>query len=113
MSSFKEVKKRERIKAWESKIRRLYACESIKEEDLKFLNVQYDFYKMRKSVNYLWGFSAGGVTYFLPLINELFWVKRGLFSAAAALFTYNMIKKKNRNHYETIIMPYFEKYYIK
>jgi hypothetical protein len=113
MSTFKEIKKREKIKAWESKIRRLYACESITEDDIKFLNVQYDYYKLRKSLTYLWGFSAAGITYFLPIINELFWAKRWFFTAVAALVTYQTIKKRNRIHYETIIMPYFEKYYIK
>ncbi len=47
--SFKEFKKKEKIKTWENKLRRLYACEELLEDDLKYLNIQYDLYKMRKN----------------------------------------------------------------
>jgi hypothetical protein len=113
MSSFKEIKKREKIKAWESKIRRLYACENVDEDDLKFLNIQYDLYKLRKTNCYIWGISACGISYILPIINEMFWLKKALICTAIGVLTYSMIRKKNRNHYETIIMPYFEKYHVK
>ena len=46
--SFKEFKKKEKIKTWENKLRRLYACENIIEGDLLYMNIQYDFYKDRK-----------------------------------------------------------------
>jgi hypothetical protein len=49
MSSFKELKKKDKIKPWESKIRRLYASELINDDDLKYLNFQFDLYKARKS----------------------------------------------------------------
>ena len=49
MSSFKELKKKDKIKPWESKIKRLYACDMMSENDLKFLNFQFDLYKARKS----------------------------------------------------------------
>ncbi len=113
MSSFKEMKKREKIRAWESKVRRLYACENMHEDDLKFLNIQYDLYKLRKTNCYIWAFSAAGISYILPIINEMFWLKRILISGAIAGMSYNSLRKMNRNHYETIIMPYFEKYLIK
>ena len=47
--SFKEFKKRDKIKTWENKLRRLYACETITDEDLKYVNIQYDIYKLRKN----------------------------------------------------------------
>jgi len=47
--SFKEFKKKERIRTWENKLRRLYASEDLTEDDLKYLNIQYDLYKMRKN----------------------------------------------------------------
>lgn len=47
--SFREFKKREKIKTWENKLRRLYACENLVEDDLKYLNIQYDLYRMRKN----------------------------------------------------------------
>jgi hypothetical protein len=49
MSSFKELKKKDKIKPWESKIKRLYASELINDDDLKYLNYQFDLYKARKS----------------------------------------------------------------
>jgi hypothetical protein len=113
MSSFKELKKREKIKAWESKIRRLYANENLSEDDLKYLNIQYDLYKLRKTNSYLWGFAGLGITYFFPYMDGIFWVKRLLFASLVSVIVYTKVRTKNRAHYETIIMPYFEKYYIK
>ncbi len=45
MSSFKELKKRDNVRVWENKTKRLYACEEITTSDLKYLNMQFDFYK--------------------------------------------------------------------
>ncbi len=47
--SFKEFKKKENIKTWENKLRRLYASENLSDDDLKYLNIQYDLYRMRKN----------------------------------------------------------------
>jgi len=47
--SFKEFKKKEKIRTWENKLRRLYASEDLLEDDIKYLNIQYDLYKMRKN----------------------------------------------------------------
>ena len=113
MSSFKELKKREKIKAWESKIRRLYANENLTEDDLKYLNIQYDLYKLRKTNSYLWGIAGFGISYFFPFMDGIFWAKRMIFSLLVSVYVYNKVRTKNRYQYETIIMPYFEKYYIK
>jgi hypothetical protein len=47
--SFKEFKKKEKIKTWESKVRRLYASDQLNEDDIRYLNIQYDLYKVRKA----------------------------------------------------------------
>ena len=47
--SFKEFKKRDKLKTWESKIRRLYASDALSQDDIRYLNIQYDLYKVRKS----------------------------------------------------------------
>jgi hypothetical protein len=113
MSSFKELKKKEKIKAWESKVRRLYACEYLTDDDLRYLNIQYDLYKLRKTNCLIWGFIGLGTTYIFPFMNEVFWAKRLLIAMFVGTIAYNHLRTKNRQHYETIIMPYFEKYYIK
>jgi hypothetical protein len=113
MSSFKELKKREKIKAWESKIRRLYACEHLSDDDLKYLNIQYDLYKLRKTNTYLWGIAGFGIPYFFPFMDGIFWAKRVVFAFLVSVIVFGKMRTRNRYHYETIIMPYFEKYYIK
>jgi hypothetical protein len=113
MSSFKEMKKRDKIKTWECKIRRLYASEQLSEDDLKYLNIQYDLYKLRKTNSYIWAFSGFGLIYIFPMIDSIHWSKRILISLLAGAYVYSKVRTKNRQHYENIIMPYFEKYFIK
>ena len=113
MSNFKEIKKKQRVKAWESKIRRLYACELLSEDDLKFLNLQYDLYKVRKSNSYIWGISIALVFYRFPLFYDFHWVKRLIISLTAGSILNSKLRSDNRKHFETLIFPYFEKYYIK
>jgi hypothetical protein len=126
--SFKEFKKKDRIRTWENKLRRLYASEELAEEDLKYFNIQYDLYKMRKNnskkiikiifhfyfiLAYVWGFFGGGCVYLFPYINELHKLKRILLALSVGYLVYSKLRSKNRDHYERLLMPYFEKYYIK
>lgn len=48
MSSFKEIKKRNKIKPNVLKVKRLYACESLAEDDFKYLHTQFNLYDKRK-----------------------------------------------------------------
>ena len=113
MSSFKEIKKKSNIKVWENKIKRLYANESLTDEDLKYLNVQFDFYTLRKT--YIFPISALSCLLFYNfyIIKDLNKYARTTFSIGIGYIIYNLMRKRNRIHYETIITPYFEKYYIK
>jgi len=77
----------------------------IKQENLiviKYINLAY-----------LWGGVLGSLIYYLPIINELHKYKRIFFSFMGGYMLYQYLKVANRLHYETIIDPYFEKYYIK
>lgn len=113
MSSFKEIKKKTNIKVWENKIKRLYACENLTEDDLKYINVQFDFYTLRKTYTYPIAFAVGGVAYNFYIIKDLHKYKRSFITLAFGYFAYTSIRVKNRSHYESIINPYFEKYNIK
>ncbi len=113
MSSFKELKKKNNIKVWENKIKRLYACEELTELDLKYLNVQFDYYKLRKTYIVLWSLAAGFVSYNFFYVKNLHLFKKVILSCAVTVLTHQWLRSKNRTHYETIVTPYFEKYYIK
>lgn len=113
MSSFKELKKRNNIKVWENKMKRLYSSENISDSDLKYLNFQFDLYTLRKTYIYMLSLAGGFIGYNFFIIRGMQKYKRWLSGATCALFIYNYFRKKNRLHYETIVSPYFEKYYIK
>lgn len=106
-------KKKIVIKAWENKVKRLYACESLLESDLKYLNIQYDLYQKRKGLCGVSSFAVGVVLYLFPFIRELAIWRRLMIGSMVGFYLYFKLRNKNRLHYETIIMPYFEKYYIK
>ncbi len=113
MSSFKEIKKKSNIKVWENKIKRLYASERLTDDDLKYLNIQFDFYTLRKT--YIFPISAGSclLLYNFFIIKDLNKYPRLTFSFGIGYIVYTLLRKRNRIHYETILTPYFEKYYIK
>lgn len=113
MSSFKEIKKKTNIKVWENKIKRLYASENLTDDDLKYLNVQFDFYTLRKT--YIFPLSAliSIVLYNTFIIKDMHKYIRLTLSVGMGYLAYTLLRKRNRIHYETIINPYFEKYYIK
>lgn len=113
MSSFKEIKKTSNIKVYESKVKRLYASEALSEEDLKYLNIQFDYYTMRKSYINVFTGACGIIGYNFPLIRELHKYKRLSFAICVMTTVWIVFRNKNRIHFETIISPYLEKYYIK
>ena len=112
MSKFKEFKDRDRIKAWESKIKRLYAFENMSEEDLKYINLQFELYKNRKISTFVFSFGLGSIIYSVQNLSQGY-SKRLVYFILTSLATYNYLRFLNRKHYETIINPYFEKYHIK
>lgn len=113
MSTFKEIKALENIKVWENKVKRLYASDLLNNDDLKYLNYQFELYRLRKSYIvmiscFLWGF-----TYNFAYIKKLEMLKKSIIATSITALGYVYLRKKNRYHYERIIFPYFEKYYVK
>lgn len=113
MSSFKDIKKKEKIKVWENKIKRLYSNEDLSEEDLKYLNLQFDYYTLRKTYSSPISFVICIVLYNFFIIKDLHKYKRTVLSLFFGFLSFRIIRMKNRIHYETIISPYFEKYQVK
>lgn len=113
MSSFKEIKKTSNVKVWENKCKRLYASEELTASDSKFLNIQFDLYSLRKQYIFmLCGGFAIALTRF-PYIKNLNLLKKFMISSLLGYYTFSNLRLRNRKHFETIIGPYFEKYYIK
>jgi hypothetical protein len=112
MSKFKQFKDRDRIKTWESKIKRLYAFENMDEEDLKYINMQFELYKNRKISTFVLSFGVGSIIYSIQILSPGYG-KRLVYFLISSTACYNYLRFLNRKHYETIITPYFEKYHIK
>lgn len=112
MSKFKEFKDRDRIKAWESKIKRLYAFENMSEDDLKYINMQFELYKNRKISTFVLSFGVGSILYSVQRLSQGYG-KRIVYFVITSGSIYNYLRFQNRKHFETIITPYFEKYHIK
>ena len=113
MSSFKELKKKSNIKVWENKIKRLYASDLLTESDLRYLNIQFDYYTQRKTFTSVISLMVSGLTYSTWYIKDMHIFKRGGLSICIGYLFYLNLRKRNRIHYEKIINPYFEKYYVK
>lgn len=113
MSSFKEIKKLENIKVWENKVKRLYASDLLNNEDLKYLNYQFELYRLRKSYIVMISCVFWGIAYNIAYIRRLDMTKKTIIATSITALVYTYLRKKNRYHYERIIFPYFEKYYVK
>ena len=111
--SFKELKKRDKVKTWENKIKRLYSCNDLTEPDIKYLNIQFDLYKLRKTYNTMVAVFCSGIFYNLYYIRDLQYMQKGIIAGCVGYMIYTHLKSRNRTHYEKLITPYFEKYYIK
>ena len=113
MSSFKELKKKDKVRAWESKVKRLYSCNDINKSDLRYLNIQFELFKERKVYTSLLTLFSSFIAFHFPILNKLNSMQKVPIAALIGYFIYTNISTRNRYHYETIINPYFEKYYIK
>lgn len=113
MSSFKEIKKKSNIKVFENKLKRLYASDNLLDEDIKYLNLQFDLYTIRKNYINLFSFACALLTYNFFYIRELQRPKRLLITSFVGYMVYISMRSKNRYHFESVICPYLEKYYIK
>jgi hypothetical protein len=113
MSSFKEIKKKENIKVYESKVKRLFASDLLSENDLKYLNLQFNLYTMRKTYINLFTCISAVVVYNFFIIRELHRYKKFVITSCVAYSIYRIFRNRNRLHYDIIIGPYLEKYRIR
>ena len=103
----------DRVDPWECKCKRLYNCNRLTPNDQKYLNYQFERYKYR-SFHIV---SLIGASMFvfgnIPLVKGAtpfkYWT--GLIVYGVGL--YKTSTHMNNQHYEQIMVPYFEKYRVK
>ena len=103
----------EKINPMEEKLKRLYNCSRLREADTKYLNFQFERYKLRSfHIVATMGFTAfllGTVPVIKSASPFKYW--------SAIIFgiggLYKFLTLKNNSHFEQIVTPYFEKYRVK
>ena len=105
--------KYERVNPNEEKLKRLYNCSRMLEEDQKYLNYQFERYKLRS-------FHSVGVVGFasfflstIPIIKRASSLKYWTAIIFSCFSLYKFLTMRNNIHFEQIITPYFEKYRVK
>ena len=105
--------KYERIDPHEEKLKRLYNCTRMTEDDLKYLNYQFERYKLRSF------HIAGtvGVSAFIlgavPIIKSATPLKYWSAIIVGCTSMWKFLTMRNNIHYEQIVTPYFKKYRVK
>lgn len=95
------------------KLKRLYNCSSIQEDDLKYLNYQFERYKTRNfHVVSITGFLFFGVSALVRRVNTSPF-KYYVTCLGVSYGFYQFMVMKNNQHIEQIVNPYFEKYKVK
>ena len=97
----------------QEKLKRLYNWPKLVEEDQKYLNFQFERYKLR---NYHIMGSAFMLSFFFQCIPKVYhstYFKYWTSTIAVGYTVYKTLTVKNTNHFHTIWQPYFEKYTIK
>ena len=105
--------KYERVNPNEEKLKRLYNCNRMSEEDQKYLNYQFERYKLRSfhvvgAVGVV-SFVLGSIPFIKSSSSYKYWssILVGCFSL------YKFLTMRNNIHFEQIATPYFEKYRVK
>jgi hypothetical protein len=105
--------KYDRVNPWEEKLKRLYNCNRMVADDQKYLNYQFERYKLRSFhiVSLVGGsmFVIGNIPVIKTATPFKYWSSL-LFTAFSA---YKMLTHRNNQHYEQMFTPYFEKYKVK
>ena len=65
------------------------------------------------SLGYAAAFAAGAIVSFMPQTRRMGAFKYWFIVLAMAGVTYSSCKELNMNHFEHIVVPYFEKYKVK
>ena len=105
--------KYDRVNPWEEKLKRLYNCNKITQPDQKYLNYQFEKYKLRSfqitGLAFGTSFAYGNIPVVKNATNFKYYSSIIVLGYAIfQSFTY-----MNNRHYEQIIIPYFEKYKVK
>ena len=105
--------KYDRVNPWEEKLKRLYNCNRLTPDDQKYLNYQFERYKLRSFhiVTAIGGscFVFGNI----PVIKQTTPFKYWSSLIVTALMAYKFMMKRNNQHYEQSFTPFFEKYKVK
>lgn len=103
----------DRVDPCAEKLKRLYNCPRLTTNDQEYLNYQFERYKLR-------GFHIGSLCGFflfmagsLPFMKQVRPFKYWSALLFGAFFMYRHLTHLNKQHYEQISQPYFEKYKIK
>jgi hypothetical protein len=105
--------KYDRVDPCVEKLKRLYNCPRLTRSDQEYLNFQFERYKQRAfHIGALCGFSmfmAGSLPFMKQTSSFKYWsaILTGTF------IMYRHLTHLNRQHYEQISQPYFEKYKVK
>lgn len=105
--------KYDRVNPWEEKLKRLYNCNRMTQPDQKYLNYQFERYKLR---NFHISALAFGITFMyaqVPVVKNATAFKFYSSTIVLAFSIYKSMTYMNNKNYEQIITPYFEKYKVK
>jgi hypothetical protein len=105
--------KYDRVNPWEEKLKRLYNCNKMVHDDQKYLNYQFERYKLR-SFHIV---SLVGCSMFvygnIPFVKQATPFKYWSSLLVGAFTLYKFLTHRNNQHYEQLFTPYFEKYKVK
>ena len=107
------AQKYEKVDAHTEKLKRLYDCSSLTQDDCQYLNFQYERYKNRNlQVVTACAFLIFGLGW-IPIVHK----SSNFKYYTTLLFTtgglYKFLLMRNNEHIEQICTPYFEKYKVK
>ena len=105
--------KYDRVNPYEEKLKRLMNCSRLTESDQKYLNFQFERYKLRAFHIMGSAFTATFIFANLPFVKNATQFKYYTSSLALGITIYKVFTMMNNQHFEQISTPYFEKYRVK
>jgi hypothetical protein len=105
--------KYDRVNPWQEKLKRLYNCPRMVPDDVQYLNIQFERYKLRSfhivCLTGIYSFIHGNLPIVKATSNLKYW-------SSLIVCTYSLYKwllTRNNEHFEQIYAPFFEKYKVK
>lgn len=105
--------KYDRVNPWEEKLKRLYNCNRITQPDQKYLNYQFEKYKLRSFHISALAFGVAFAYGQIPVVKNATAFKYYSSIIALGFTLYQSFTYLNNRTYEQIVIPYFEKYKVK